>query len=463
MSSSLRGALLRRLVPPLVGLLLVQGAGFYFLVHRPAIRAYDRALGNSALALSRLVDASGANVALALPHEAEGLLRTDRFDRIYYAVHDPGGVTISGDAGIPPPNAASSSSDGPLMFYDARFASDDVRAAAVLTKTSIGNVTTIVAETTGKRRGLMYDLLLNLLISLAVFAAMFYWLIRYGVDRGLVSLDVLKRQIEARSSADLSPLDESLAVSEVRPLVAGMNDLLQRLKAAGEGRRRFLADAAHQLRTPLAGLGTQFDLALAHPEVEGMRAHLLRCRGAIQQTSRLVNQLLALYAVEPGGRPPMEKSPVDLQALIEEQASRWVLQTLPFGTDLGFELAPALVSGDGLELTEMLTNLIDNAARYGGEGCVVTVRCGTEGARAFVEVEDSGPGIAAEHLAHVRERFFRVPGTTGVGGGLGLAIVEEIVMRHGAELELAAGRHGRGLRARVVFGGDGRDMPGRKS
>ncbi|MEW6689046.1 MAG: HAMP domain-containing sensor histidine kinase, partial [Pseudomonadota bacterium] len=220
---------------------------------------------------------------------------------------------------------------------------------------------------------------------------------------------------------------------------------------AGRNQQRFLANAAHQIRTPLAGLQAHTELALAQPAPEAVRAELEQVRAATARTARLANQLLALARAEPGGSRADAFARVDLRRMVEEVAEEWVRRALGKEIDLGFELEAAPVSGDALLLREAFVNLLHNAIEYSPAGSRVTARSGVRDGRAFVEVDDEGPGIPQAEREQVLERFYRVPASPGTGSGLGLAIVREIALAHGARVEIGEGSHGRGCRVTLRF------------
>jgi len=325
---------------------------------------------------------------------------------------------------------------------------DDVRAVSVQAPCGRSTCTVLVAETTVKRSRLAREILLSSLFPELLIAAATLVIVWFGVKRGLQPLARLSEEIKARSPGDLRPI-ESAGPEETRPLVAALNDLLNEVAQASRNQQRFLADAAHQLRTPLAGLQAHTELALAQPLPEACRAQIEQVHEATIRTARLANQLLALARAEPGARGAAAEC--DLKALAGASADEWVHQALARELDLGFELEAAPVRGDPLLLREALANLVHNAIAYSPPGGRITVRTGKRDARSFVEVEDDGPGIPPGERARVLERFYRVPGTPGTGSGLGLAIVHEIAAGHGASLTLGEGAQGRGCRVGITF------------
>jgi two-component system sensor histidine kinase TctE len=311
--------------------------------------------------------------------------------------------------------------------------------------------TVSMAETTVKRQRLARDILASSVLPQALLAAVTLGLVWFGVARGLRPLQDLSRDIGARSPHDLRPLDPGKSPAEARPLVESINNLLGEVTEANRNQQRFLANAAHQLRTPLAGLQAHAELALAQPVPESCRAQLEQVHGASVRTARLANQLLALARAETGMKDAAGTARADLRQVIEAAADEWVHRSLERDIDLGFELEAARVRGDPLLLREALANLVHNALQYTPAGGRVTVRTRSGAGEVRVEVEDDGPGIAPAERKRVLERFYRAPGTTGTGSGLGLAIVSEIASAHGARVEIGEGEGGRGCRVALVF------------
>jgi len=294
-------------------------------------------------------------------------------------------------------------------------------------------------------RALLPNLLLLVLAALAM---------QLAVRHALKPLLDLKDAVERRSPRDLSPLDDGPAPDEVRPLVQSLNRLFGMVNAQSDGQRRFVADAAHQLRTPLAALQSQVEAWAHAADDRGVRLQaddVRRMRDATRRTSQLAHQLLALSRADAHSLHGQPGAPVDLKALCDTMIELHFAQAADRQVDLGLDCASAGVVGHEWLLREMLSNLVDNAVKYTPAGGSVTVRCWQDDGIAVLQVEDDGPGIAAEERLRVLERFYRVRGTAGEGNGLGLAIAEEIARSHGSRLQLDAGPHGRGLRVRAVF------------
>jgi two-component system sensor histidine kinase TctE len=438
---SLRAHLLRMLLPPIAAALALGAVISYFPTIEPATQAYDQALVDVGLALGSHVHVLPTEYRFELPPAVEQVLRTDRFDRIYYRVMSPAGLEIAGDPGLPAP-------PGDTVAHDTVYDGVKVRVVTVQAPCGRSACTVLVAETMVKRERLARDLLLQSILPELLIAAATLLIVWFGVKRGLRPLARLSEEIKSRSAGDLRPIDAAGAPEETRPLVGALNGLLEEVSAASRKQQRFLADAAHQLRTPLAGLQAHAELALAQPLPEPSRAQVEQVHKATIRTGRLANQLLALARAEPGARSV--NSLVDLKAVVEGEADAWVHQALARDIDLGFELEPAPVEGDAFLLREALANLVHNALEYPPHGARVTVRTGRREGAAFVELEDDGPGIAPAERARVLERFYRVPGTPGTGSGLGLAIVREIAATHGASVAIADSASG-GCRVAITF------------
>lgn len=430
--------------------LLVAGAvGAYFLSLEPASEAYDQALVDVGIALSERIRSAGETVSFDLPGAAEQVLRTDKYDIIYYHVRLADGSALAGDRGLPPVPAAQEPRDG-VIAYDGEFRGQKIRVVALQVPCG-GRICTVqVAETTNKRSKLARNIVLSslvpeLLITLATLA-----IVWFGVKRGLAPLETLSAEIRSRSARDLRPIDPGHAPEEARPLVGALNQLFVQVAESSGNQQRFLANAAHQLRTPLAGLQAHTEIALTQDMPQAQRAQLEQVHRATIRTARLANQLLALARAEPGGTR-VDAKPVNLRAVVEDAADEWVHRAMGKEIDLGFDLAQAQVSGDALLLREALANLVHNAIEYTLQGGRVTVTTGMRNDCAFLEVEDDGRGIPPAEREQVLERFYRVSGTPGTGSGLGLSIVREIALAHAAEISIHAGAHGRGCKVGLTF------------
>jgi len=310
-----------------------------------------------------------------------------------------------------------------------------------------------VAERVTARDEFARQIILRMVLPQAILILLAGLAVWYAVGRGLAPLSTLRREIESRSHRDLSALSEDEAPQEVRPLIHAMNDLLARLGIAISAQQRFIADAAHQLRTPIAGLKTQTELALRESHPDKVHDTLRQLQTATEQSARLIHQLLSLARAEPGAKLEHSVGRLDLARLARDTTTEWVPRALARGIDLGYDGAEeaAWIEGDLFLVRDMLGNLLDNAIRYTQRSGQVTVRVARDGDRVALSVEDNGPGIPEQDRERVFERFYRVLGTGTEGCGLGLAIVREIAASHHAEVTLAAGAGDRGTLVRVAF------------
>lgn len=325
--------------------------------------------------------------------------------------------------------------------------------AAIVPETDVhsGKVLVIVAKTLVLHHERAMEWMWRILPEQLLLMLLTVVVLWFGVDRAMRPLLQLRDEMRRRSSLDLRPLPEESVVAEVRPLIHGFNELLGRLDAAFALKRRFVADAAHQLRTPLAGLKAQTELALSLQSEEDIRHSLEQIRKAADHASHLANQLLLLARSEPGSRDQIRE--LNLIALTKKTTEDWVSAALHKTIDLGFEYCggDGRIRGNAILLGEMLNNLLDNAIRYTPAGGRVTTRVSVMGETVTLEVEDDGIGVPEVDRERVFERFYRVLGTNQDGCGLGLSIVREIAYQHNARLSLQVGENGVGTLVRVIF------------
>lgn len=446
-STTLRRQVLAWVSIPLGILWLISAYIDYDIAKRYVNVAYDRALLESALDIGRQVRVLRGRIYVDLPEVAIQMLRTRETGQLYYMVTGPDREYITGEPDIKP---AQPSQSGQAHYYNDTYREQPVRVTAIQlpveTEDVRGQVTVHVVESVQPRTELIRELSIGFALPQAFVAICAFIVIWFSVTRALAPLSLLRQEIEQRSHRDLSPLPAAHVPSEVRPLIESMNALLHRLSAALSAQQRFIADAAHQLRTPIAGLRTQTELALRLSAPEEVRATLTQLQIAAEHTTHLVNQLLSLARAEPSAEHTQAMVRLDFNALARATTTEWVPRALARGIDLGFDGpdTPAHVNGDDFLLREMLGNLIDNAIRYTQCGGNVTVRLTPARDAIAIAVEDNGPGIPENERDAVLERFHRVLGTGVEGCGLGLAIVREIVLRHGGQIRLRAspGEHG---------------------
>ena len=446
---SVRRQLIVWLMPPLLALWLIGAVLAYYFVVNFANRVYDRWLLDSAVSLAQEVHVQANSVHADLPDALLRVLEYDADDRIYYKILSGDGTVVLQQGAIPPPPKPIAEP----LFYDGQIAGSPVRVAALRVQGKGGSALVQVAETLVKRRKLTSEILAVMLLPQLILIGGAGVLIWYGVGRGLGPLDRLRKQILQRSHRDLSPLQDARVPAEVAPLVNALNGLFERVNRAVAGQNRFIADAAHQLRTPLAGLKTQAELAMREDDPASMRAALERVHAAVDRSVHLVNQLLALARADHSREHPLPTTALDLSRVARETAAERVGDALDAKLDLGFESGEVAlpIMGNQELLRELIDNLIDNALRYTPPGGSVTVRVAREGEFGVLEVEDTGRGIAPAERERVLERFYRIEGTPSEGCGLGLAIVREIADLHGATISIGEGTDGRGARVSIRF------------
>jgi two-component system sensor histidine kinase TctE len=443
----LRRQLLRWLLVPLSLLLVADTFIGYWVASSSAERAHDRALVEIARDVALHLRAEEGRVVLELPAEARRVLFSAAQGRIAFEVLAADGSRVAGEALPRPPSPRP----GGETLYDAALDATPVRVVELPARAAPGAIVR-VAETKEQRVALTREFLASVIVPqllLIVIAGLVVW---HGVVRGLAPLERLQRALATRSHVARGPVSAEGVPGEVRPLVESINELLGRLDRALTLQARFIADAAHQLKTPIAALRAQLEVALREQDPDRLRQAVEASYPGLERLQRLASQLLSLARNEPAAEGALAMAPLDLNALGLEVAQRWVPEALKRGIDLGFEPAAAAppVRGDPARLAELLDNLLDNAVRYTRDHGRITVRV-LDGASATLEVSDDGPAIPAEERERVFERFHRLLGTSREGSGLGLAIAREIAQRHGAEITLRDDADGVGNTFSVAF------------
>ena len=382
-----------------------------------------------------------------LEKDAERTLLLDQYDEVHYVVRNGDGMRIGGDADIPPPERPRSDP----VFYDSMLTGVPIRVVQLSAAGTGAAVNVAVAETRVKRHGLVNAIMLGVILPqllLIVIAGVALWA---GVARGLAPLSRLQQAVAARSHLDLSPVSVPEVPGEVHPLILAINDLMARLDEILSYQSRFIADAAHQLRTPVAGLKAHVEVALREDDPAQAKQSIAHLYTGVERMSRLVAQLLSLARNEPTTVSRLELGPLDLSKLAFDVTMEWVPEAYRKNVDLGFEgVEPhAMIRGDPARLTELINNLLDNAIRYSRDSGRVTVRVSRHPPR--VSVSDDGPLIPVAERERIFERFHRLLGSHSDGSGLGLAIVQEIAKLHDAKITLAEDVDGLGNTFTVTF------------
>jgi two-component system sensor histidine kinase TctE len=482
---SLFGEILDWMFAPLLLLWPMSVSLTYLVAQTIAASPYDRALLARAKVLAEHVQFEGARTRIDLPASTlEPLLVGDTGGAPgAFLVVDSGGAALAGDGALPRPAEAERPASGEFVLRTDTLRGREVRVAyawiappkppahpsasafapasasafSSALSSAPGAALVEVAEPMDGRTQLANEIIKGVILPQFVVLPLALLLVWFGLTRGLAPLARLQETIQRRRPDDLAPIPPAAAPEEIAPLVASFNELLARTRRSLELQQRFIADAAHQMKTPLAGLRTQAELAQREGNAQELQSSLRQIATSTERATRLINQLLALARAEHGAGEPAAKGPLDLDGFARAVVREWVPQALAQRIDLGYEGAagPQAILGEPLLLREMLNNLIDNAMRYstveaepatGGTGSAsagtVTVRVRGEAVAVVLEIEDSGPGIPPEERERIFERFFRVLGNPRDGSGLGLAIVREIASQHFAVVEVGAVREG---------------------
>ncbi|MDM4767068.1 sensor histidine kinase [Pelomonas sp. SE-A7] len=457
---SLFGEILDWMLAPLLLIWPISVALTWLVAQGISAKPYDRELGEMARNLGLQVAAEAARVSTtngkgryALSAEAAALLRADESDTIYYQVLGQRGEYLSGDRNLPVPQPDAPIQPWELQLRDDEIGGESVRVAYLWVAPdnqppgSSRTMLVQVAETLGKRSRLTNEIIKGVILPQFVILPLAVLLVWLALARGIAPLNELQRRIRRRESSDLSPIEESRVPDEVAPLVRAINDLLGRLDQSISSQKHFLADAAHQLKTPLAGLRTQAEFA--QREIDEGKSSPTELKRSLQQialssqrAAHMVNQLLAMARAE-DKEHAARRSLVNLSALAIETVRDFVPRAMEKRLDLGYEgsewaASQLRVLGHPLLIRELIRNLVDNALLYTPEGGTVTVRVVEDpfGQVVVLQVEDSGPGIPESEREKVFQPFYRALGTEVDGSGLGLAIVREIAQQHGTEVTL---------------------------
>lgn len=451
----LRRKLLAWLLGPLAALMVLDTGIAYWNSLRFSDIAYDRALHEIGREIALHVRVEEGQPVLKLSEAAGNVLLQDQDDLLFYRVVAADGKVLGGDPSLPPPLDA--------VGDRARFYASAVQGQAVRMMTAwitVGStadprrVQVQIAETLNKRSRFAWEMLAQVVIPQVLLVAMALLVVWFGVSRGLAPLQRLSAAVSDRSHIDLSPIDTRDVPGEVLPLVNEVNQLMTRLGGTFDFQNRFVADAAHQLKTPVSGLKAQIEMALRETDPERVQHSLAQLYLSADRLSRLVRQLLSLARNEPGALAAAPMQPLDLNAFALDISMEWVPEAIKRDIDLGFEASdqPLMIAADPGRLRELVNNLIDNAIRYSRAGGRVTVRaCANGPEQCELSFSDDSQSIPVQERQRIFERFHRLLGTEADGSGLGLAIVSEIARLHGARITLEEDTDGVGNTFKVFF------------
>ncbi len=443
--SSMRSRLLGWLIGPILLVNLAGASLVYMLAWVPAQLAFDQSLVDATGALAARLRSDAGAAAFTLAPEAEQMLRAGDADAVYFTVRSGTGRLLAGDPDFPSLARASQGA------FDSSMRGEPVRVYLRLADNGAAPARIGVAKTLRKRTQTRAAIVRALLLLETLFVSALVGLIWYAVGNGLLPLARMRTRLDGRAQGDLSPIDTVGVPLEVAPVAAAFNALLLQLQNGAKAQQDFLADMAHQLRTPLAGIQLQLEwLGARHAADPDTQRSIDLMLLSNERMIRHSNQLLALARAEPSRAVKARSDVLDLAVLVHEAVQVFVDAAARKRIDIGFELVPATVLGDAGQLRDLIDNLVDNAVRYTPRGGSVTVRVVSGQRGAVLVVEDSGPGIAPEHRALVFERFARLDEKAAPGSGLGLAIVRDIVAAHRAEIRVG-GQAGQGARMTVLF------------
>lgn len=452
MRNSLRLRLLLFLLLPSAVLIAVNAIFASRSARDAADTAYDRTLAASVYAIAERITVSNGRVVADIPFAALEMFESQHQDRVFYRIGTGSGETVTGYADLPAPPPGEG-----IRYFDTIYRGESMRFAAYDLPLYVGtpekSATILVGETLSLRNALAKEIFLDALFRQTLLVVIGILTIWIGIRLVLQPLMKLREEVERRDESEFEPLATENVYAEVRPLVQTLNLHMARLEELIQSRQRFIANASHQLRTPLTLLNTQAEFAIRQTEPEKMREVVEGLRESTQKTVRLANQLLTISRAELDTVARTNKTRCDLHALAREATLEFTPAARKKNIDLGFEAGDeqSWIMGNVTLLHELTANLIDNAIRYTADGGTVTVAVTNRHPRVELSVTDNGPGIPPDEHENVFKRFYSILGQSSAGSGLGLAIVRDIAEGHDATVALDTGPGGHGLKATVSF------------
>lgn len=420
----------------------------YFNNIAPGMISSDRRLKTASNALMARILIDGRMVSLDTADDAKPPLQP--LSLVDYSVRDQSGRLLLGNEKIP---AVSITDAASQIFAVLQLGDRSARALTTRFDTSAGIlIVTAVDLGSGSEPAARFGLMSTLLwdfVQLDITLVL-VWI---GIQVGLRPMRKLRDEIARRSPLDLRPIDDSSVPREIAPVVVTLNRLFQMLRTSVQSQQQFIANTAHQLRTPITGMQAQLDLLAAEPAAAPIKGRLTTLQEAIRHLAHSANQLLSLARADPTVNLAAKNRSVSLTTIAEEVIAKFFDRALKAGIDLGAEVQPVTVMADPSLLDDLLSNLVDNALKYTPGGGSVTVSVGERSGKPYLQVEDTGPGIPPSERERVRQRFYRLPNSPGHGSGLGLAIVEEIAGLYGATVSIDSGTQGTGTRVSLQFPG----------
>ena len=446
MTSSISRQLIFWLAVPLMVLALCGALVHYFNSVAPGVIESDRRLKQAANALMAHVLIKEGQATVDAGAQTEPSLPPP--DSIKYALRDSQGRLLAGDPQLP---VVAMNNETSQLLAMSQVDHRSLRTLTTRFDTRAGVVVVTVADARppnepAARFGFMSTLLWDFVQLDATLV-----LVWVGIQLGLRPVKRLRAEIADRSPLDLRPIVESSVPREIAPVVITLNRLFAMLRTAVQSQQQFIANTAHQLRTPITGMQAQLDLLVAEPAALPIKGRLLTLQEGIRQLAHSANQLLTLARADPAANIAAKNQLVDLNAIVGEVVAKFFDRALQANIDLGVEAQPVRIHADPSLLDDLLSNLVDNALKYTPAGGSVTASAGVQNGKPFLAVEDTGPGIPENERQRVRQRFYRLPNSLGHGSGLGLAIVDEIARLYGASVSIEAGAKEAGTRVVVLF------------
>lgn len=421
----------------------------YFNNVAPGVISSDRRLKAASNALMARVTVKDGHITLSMDRDAlAGGNPSVPPDSIKYALHDSQGRLLMGDAQLP---AVALNNETTQLFAMVQLDHRSMRSLTTRFDTRAGVVFITVADARPPVEPAARFSFISALLWDFVQLDVTLVLVWVGIQLGLRPIRRLRDEIADRSPHDLRPIVESSVPREIAPVVVTLNRLFTLLRTAVQSQQQFIANTAHQLRTPITGMQAQLDLLAAEPAAQPLKHRLQTLQEGIRQLAHSANQLITLARADPAANLTTKAQAVDLSAIVGEVVAKFFDRALQSNIDLGVDAQPASIEADPSLLDDLLSNLVDNALKYTPAGGTVTVSAGLQNRRPYLAVEDTGPGIPAAERQRVRQRFYRLPNSPGHGSGLGLAIVDEIAGLYEATLSIGAGANGRGTKILVQF------------
>jgi two-component system, OmpR family, sensor histidine kinase TctE len=435
---------------PLMLLALCSALVHYFNRVAPEVIGSDRRLKAASNALMARVAIKDGQITLNMDAAAvaNGTPPLPPPESIKYALRDSQGRLLTGDAQLP---AVAMSNETTQLFAMSQVDHRSLRSLTTRFDTRAGVIFITVADARPALEPAARFSFISTLLWDFVQLDVTLVLVWVGIQLGLRPIRRLRDEIADRSPLDLRPIVESTVPREIAPVVVTLNRLFSMLRTAVQSQQQFIANTAHQLRTPITGIQAQLDLLAAEPAAQPIKNRLLTLQEGIRQLAHSANQLITLARADPGANVAARTQAVDLSAIVGEVVAKFFDRALQSHIDLGVDVRPVTIQADPSLLDDLLSNLVDNALKYTPAQGTVTVSAGMQNGRPYLAVEDTGPGIPKAEHQRVRQRFYRLPNSPGHGSGLGLAIVDEIARLYEATLSIGAGANGHGTKVLVQF------------